>query len=114
MNELLNPEIYIKGQSNLLNTNPAELNAAKALSMLNSEKLFSLLTPQSDNVNIVIPDGDLGSAALIYSGYKLADDLHGSIGVLGPYRLDYSNIIPMLEYFSSSLENMLKSNRFDR
>ena len=101
--------------SKLITAATAALTLASCAKVSDTTTITGTVVPEGlDNVNIVIPDGDLGSAALIYSGYKLADDLHGSIGVLGPYRLDYSNIIPMLEYFSSSLENMLKSNRFDR
>jgi len=113
--ELSNPEIYIKGQDNLLKAIPSELNAAKALNMLHSDRLLSLISPQNSAVNIVIPDDEnFGTTALIYSGYHFSDDLIGSIGVLGPYRLDYGSIIPMIEYFSLSLENMLKNNQLDK
>lgn len=113
--ELSNPEICIKGQNNLLGGNLQQVNAARALNMLHSDRLLTLVAPKSSSVNIVIPDDEaLGTTALVYSGYRLSDELVGSIGVLGPYRLDYGSIIPMIEYFSSSLENMLKNNQLDK
>lgn len=112
--ELTSPGLYVKGQDHLLRSACAHLDAVKALDMLSSDQLFELITPHS-GVSIVIPDGDeLSRTALIYSGYRFSDDLFGTIGILGPYRLDYGSIIPMIEYFSYSLENMLKQSEFDK
>ncbi|MBQ7800031.1 MAG: heat-inducible transcription repressor HrcA [Oscillospiraceae bacterium] len=110
VNELLSPEVFIKGQQNIFGAAPSALTAQRALNMLHSDGFASMLTPKSSTVSIVIPDDEaLGSTALLYTGYRFSDELIGSIGVLGSYRLDYEGIIPMLEYFSASLENMLKS-----
>lgn len=111
--ELSSPGLYIRGQDNLLRGAPSSYHAASALSMLSSNRLLGLVTPHS-GLSIVIPEtADTGSSALVYSGFKFSDDLMGTIGILGPYRLDYGNIIPMIEYFSTSLENMLKQE-FDK
>ena len=108
--KLLNPEVFIKGQAHIFDTVPSSVSAQRALNLLSSDEFFSRLSPQSSSVNIIIPDEDnLGTTALLYTGYRFSDELVGSIGVLGSYRLDYEGIIPMLEYFSHSLENMLKN-----
>ena len=113
--KLLTPEVLIKGENNLFNLGTSALNAAKALGFLRSDSFTDTLTQQTDKVSILIPEGENFTAtALIYSGYKFSDDLFGSIGILGPYRLDYAAVIPMIEYFSSSLENMIKNSRIDK
>lgn len=111
--ELSSPGLYVKGQDNLLRAAPHSHDAAKALSFLHSNQLLGLVNPHN-GLSIVIPEiADTGSSALVYSGFKFSDDLVGTIGILGPYRLDYGNIIPMIEYFSTSLEKMLKQE-FDK
>ncbi len=110
VSELLSPEVFVKGQENIFGAAPTQRAAQSALNMLHSNSFVNMLSPKSSTVSIVIPDDDaLSSTALLYTGYRFSDDLIGSIGVLGSYRLDYEGIIPMLEYFSVSLENMLKS-----
>ena len=110
VDELSSPEVFIKGQENIFGAAPSQRAAQRALNMLHSEQFPQLLSPKSSAVSIVIPDDEaLSSTALLYTGYRFSDNLIGSIGVLGSYRLDYEGIIPMLEYFSLSLENMLKN-----
>lgn len=110
VNELSSPEVFVKGQANIFGAAPSARAAQSALNMLNSAQFVDLLSPKSSSVSIVIPDDEaLSSTALLYTGYRFSDELMGSIGVLGSYRLDYEGIIPMLEYFSASLENMLKN-----
>lgn len=102
--ELMIPGLFINGQDNLLRQEAGSLNAIKALNMLHSNEFLDYVNGQS-GLTISFPEQ---SGVILYSGFKLSDDLFGSIGILGPFRLDYSSIIPTIEYFSQSLENMLK------
>ncbi len=113
--ELAGPNIFVKGQDNLLKSHLNGADAVSALDALSSGNILSSLNPNG-KINLLIPETNLGLAntALIYSGYKFSDNLSGTIGVLGPFRLDYSSIIPMIEYFSTSLENMLKQSELDK
>ena len=104
VSELLVPGLFINGQDNLLRQEPGSINPIKALNMLHSSEFLDYVNGQS-GLTISFPEQ---SGVILYSGFKLSDDLFGSIGILGPYRLDYSSIIPTIEYFSESLENMLK------
>lgn len=104
VNELLVPGLFINGQDNLFKAQAGGVNAIKALNMLHSSEFLDYVNGQN-GLTINFPEQ---SGVILYSGFKLSDGLFGSIGILGPYRLDYSSIIPTIEYFSSSLENMLK------
>lgn len=110
--KLTNSGVYVKGQNHLLNGAFPTSSAARALSMLSSDGLLEVLEPTYNGVKIIIPEGE--STALIYSGYHFTDNLMGTIGVLGSDRLDYSSLIPMIEYFSSSLENMIKKSELNK
>lgn len=110
--KMVSPIISIRGQDNLLRSAPSQNSAANALNMLKSETLLNLIIPNNNTrVSIVIPENESEfSTALLYSGYTYKGNTLGTIGILGPSRLDYSSLIPMLEYFSVSLENMIKQN----
>lgn len=111
--QLSNPEVYVKGQDNIIDCMQQSQNAARALNILKAERLMSLPSVESSRVSILIPDDLFGNGALVYSGYRFADDATGLLGILGPYRLDYGAVIPVIEYFSSSLENMIKTNQLN-
>lgn len=40
--------------------------------------------------------------------YKISDDEHGTIAVVGPTRMEYSKVIPLLEYIAKHLSNLYK------
>lgn len=107
--ELNSSGLKINGQDNLFND--IHINAARALEVLNSDSLLNLISHSSNGPMIVMADNldTLSNTALIYSNYHLSDDLIGSVGILGPSRLDYGTLIPLIDYFSQSLENMLKN-----
>ena len=107
--ELNSSGLKINGQDNLFND--IHINAARALEVLNSDSLFNIISHSSSGPMIVMADNldMLSNTALIYSNYHLSDNLIGSVGILGPSRLDYGTLIPLIDYFSKSLENMLKN-----
>lgn len=113
--KMVSPIISVKGQDNLMRSAPSQNSAANALSLLKSETLLNLIIPSdSARVSIVIPENESEfNTALLYSGYAYKGNTLGTIGILGPSRLDYSSLIPMLEYFSVSLENMIRQNDND-
>jgi heat-inducible transcriptional repressor len=51
-------------------------------------------------------DRELFSCGYIFSTFKVNDKIHGSIGVVGPTRLDYSFIIPKVEYLSKLISEV--------
>jgi heat-inducible transcriptional repressor len=47
--------------------------------------------------------------SLAVSGYRLKNKKRGSLAVLGPARMEYKHIIPVLEYISEVLSQALDS-----
>lgn len=106
--KMVGPEVFVKGQNNLIRSNVEKDSLIKALDFLSSNELLLKLSPKN-NVEILIPEGE--NTAIIYSGYHLANGTLGAIGIVGPNRLDYGSLIPMIEYFSYSLENMINKDK---
>ena len=55
-----------------------------------------------DNKDFVI-----GNSSILVSHYSKDGKQAGSLGVIGPLRLDYAKVIPYLEYFSNKLSSLI-------
>jgi transcriptional regulator of heat shock response len=63
-----------------------------------------------DLVHVLLGD-ELGidylePVGLVYTHFKIGNKVKGSLGVLGPYRLDFSSVIPLVRYFGQLLEKV--------
>ena len=47
------------------------------------------------------------AASVVVAKYNIGKDNGGALGVIGPIRLDYSTLIPHLEYFASKLGKLM-------
>jgi heat-inducible transcriptional repressor len=48
--------------------------------------------------------------SVIASPYTSGEEVLGTIGVIGPTRMDYSRIIPLVDYTSKLLSKMLEES----
>jgi len=111
------PKIHIKGQRNIL-ASPEFAEKQKLRSLLNAlegkENLISLLDKclEEGGVNILIgsemQDSHLDNLSLITSSYTLAGEMGGMLGVIGPTRLEYSCIIPMVTFAAQAMSKRLE------
>ena len=107
-------EIYLEGSSNIFNYPEYNvIDKAKAfLSILDKkEVLCKLMAIDDDNFKISIGheneyDG-IRECSLITASYKIGDNTVGSIGIIGPTRMYYSRVFPILKYITSSLNDIL-------
>lgn len=110
--------IIIRGQSNLLNDLKAleDLERARTLlSVLEQQQTMLQLLQHVDHaegVQIFIGAENkiFGQSgwSLIISPYKdAAEKVIGAIGVIGPTRLDYDRIVPMVDYTSRVISRLL-------
>mgnify|MGYP003297002090 CR=1 FL=1 len=49
----------------------------------------------------------LKDTSFIFSKYSVGDKDSGSIGIIGPTRLDYARLIPSIKYLASVIGNLL-------
>jgi heat-inducible transcriptional repressor len=110
-------EVRVAGADNLLNTDDfAEAERVRSLfatlqdrrriarewrRAFNRGKTQVIIGDESD----VTASGALGMVAtLFFRGGRRA----GAVGVVGPQRMDYSRIVPVVEYIGDSLTRMLE------
>lgn len=103
--------IIIRGQSNLLEDVKAIQDLERARTLMSylekQQNMMKLLSSveAADGVQIFIGTEnkifDQSGWAMILAPYRsAADQIVGAIGVIGPTRLDYDRIIPMVDYTS--------------
>ena len=49
----------------------------------------------------------IGNSSMIVSKYQKGEQAVGSLGIIGPMRLDYAKIIPYIEYFTEKLSHLI-------
>lgn len=113
-----NSDVYIEGKTNLLN-NPEFADVERMRRLLeafeNKSRIIQLLDTtlkRSSGIQIILgPESELGELkeiSLISSPYKRGNTLLGVLGVIGPLRMDYSRIIPVVEFTASLLSQLLE------
>ena len=55
----------------------------------------------------------INNSSMIVSKFKKGNKTAGSLGVIGPMRLDYAKIIPYIEYFTQKISEMLTDEEDD-
>lgn len=114
-------ELLLEGQSNLLNYREFESNAYELMEFLRrSEPLsqvFKKYTEKKgteDTPNVLIGREnlfrELQNSSMIFGEYKVGGRDSGTIGIIGPTRLDYSRLIPSLKYLTDIVSRILSHN----
>lgn len=55
----------------------------------------------------------IGNSSMIVSKYKKGSKTAGSLGIIGPMRIDYAKIIPYVEYFTQKLTLLMSEDDSD-
>ncbi len=106
------PEIYLEGTTNILNFPEfKEVQKAKEfLSLLDEKKLMSeMLNTTSGKNEIIIQIGNenviqgIKDCSLVTASYSIDDQVIGSIGIIGPTRMEYSKVVSSLNYIRNKI-----------
>ena len=107
-------KITVAGQMNLMRHPDYDTPRARALTAYLSERdnLQSLLAQidPDDRVQVLIGSDDdpiMGGSCLILAHYSLGSRGQGTVGVLGPNRMNYTEAIPRIEYFAAHFGRMM-------
>ena len=106
--DLQSKTINVKGESNLMKCYSNEYDARALLGLFTrQELLFSILAGTSDRIEVVFGDktgvDELRPSNIVVAKYNLGNEDIGRIGVLGPTRMAYEQLIPSIEYFADRL-----------
>ena len=107
-------KIAVAGQMNLMRHPEYSTERARALTAFlsqreNVQSLLDSLSPDS-RVQVLIGSDDdrvMGGSCMILAHYSLGQRGQGTIGVLGPNRMNYAEAIPRIEYFAAHFGRMM-------
>ncbi|MCL2088957.1 MAG: heat-inducible transcriptional repressor HrcA [Oscillospiraceae bacterium] len=104
--ELKRSSVVIRGEERLIAQKSFDKDELLRL-MAGKDRLANLLTSAFEGVNVIFGRDNnefmVSNSSLVLSGYDFGD-VHSNFGIIGPIRLDYSKIIPYMDYFSASVK----------
>ncbi|SHJ46126.1 heat-inducible transcription repressor HrcA [Geosporobacter subterraneus DSM 17957] len=118
LEEIEDVHLYLDGLINMLNL--PEYNdihkAREFISMLDQKDLLKdLLINAQDDVSITIgkenKHENLQECSIITATYKLNGRTVGKIGVIGPTRMDYDNIVSVVDFMKNNLTQLLTDHQ---
>lgn len=111
--EAAEAEVLLSGQLNLLRHPDYELERARSLLdfLTQRDRLADMMTAYSGGLRVVLGSEshrpELNGSSIILTRYTLGNRADGSIGLIGPLRMDYAATIPRLEYFAKAMGKLL-------
>ena len=106
-------DLMLNGQLNLLKHPDYHLEDARSLLFFLSQQdqLRRLMTAHSGGLRVILgeenPRPELNSSSILMTRYVLHNGANGSIGLIGPLRMDYAQMIPQLEYVAGAVGKWL-------
>lgn len=111
--EALESDIMLEGQANLLSYGEYTTQYAHSLMQFLSRKpeLSAVLARDKQGVSVSIgrenSKPELEYSSMVTAHYSTGGAV-GTIGIIGPLRMDYGRIIPHIEYFAASVGRLLR------
>ena len=114
------PRLIVRGRANLLDSEAADLDRIRVLFDDLERKRdiveFLELTEKGEGVRIFIGSENklfsLSGSALVVSPYMNADrKIVGAVGVIGPTRLNYGRIVPIVDYTAQLVGRVLSGRK---
>jgi len=113
--ERVNFHLYLDGLTNIFNLPEYNnINKAREFMTILDQKDFvaNMLINRKDGVDITIgrenSNDVLKECSLITATYKFNGRTVGKIGVIGPTRMDYENIVSVVDFLTNRLTDILK------
>ncbi len=103
-------ELKVIGTKNLLSCK--ELDTMDIVKFMDHhDELEVLMNDSFSGINVMFSEENdgfvIGNSSMIVSNYQKGDKTVGSLGVIGPMRLDYAKIIPYIEYFTQKITDLI-------
>ena len=111
-------DVYIEGQAHLL-SNPEFSDVGRMRNLLEAfedksriVRLLDMTLEESSGVRILFGSesefGEWNELSLITSPYRKGNTMLGVLGVIGPVRMDYSRIVPVVEFTAALLGRLFE------
>lgn len=112
-------DVFVGGSSKLLNY-PEYSDVHKArnfLAVLESKDKLRRLIGREGGMEVTIRIGaenndvpEMNDCSIVTARYRVGDQASGTLGIIGPTRMNYNRVIPVLEFMSRAMSEIL-SNR---
>jgi heat-inducible transcriptional repressor len=114
--DLLHKELTVSGTKNLLSCR--ELDTMDIVNFMeHHDELEKLMNDSFSGIHVMFSEENdgfvIGNSSMIVSNYQKGDKTVGSLGVIGPMRLDYAKIIPYIEYFTQKISDLISQETED-
>jgi len=115
-------EIYTSGATNFFKY-PELSDKTKATELISAfeekQELVDLVKDRmadGENTGVQVYIGDelpiatMKDCSVVTATYELGDGMHGTIGIIGPKRMDYENVVNSLKTLKTELDQVFKKN----
>lgn len=114
--EFSQQDVSLKGTTNLLSQR--DFSPSEIVQLLNRKnELTRLLSGVFDGIHVVFGKEQdtfaITNSSVLMTKYSIGQDEAGSLGMIGPVRVDYAKMIPYLEYFSGRVSRLLTDVVYD-
>ena len=105
-------QLHLKGQNNILNHIELSEDAFRLMDFIHrGSPLENMLDSHTKHLNVAIGSEnayrELKNSTTIFSKYSVGERESGSIGIIGPTRLDYARLIPSIKYLAGVIGTLL-------
>ncbi|MBR4320285.1 MAG: heat-inducible transcription repressor HrcA [Oscillospiraceae bacterium] len=105
--------LTVKGEQNLFSCE--ELDKMEIVRFIqHKDELSRLLDDSFSGIRVLFREEQnsfvIGNSSMIVSKYRKGGKNVGSLGVIGPMRLDYAKVIPYIEYFSQKVTDLISES----
>ena len=111
--EMVQDKFFLSGQSNILNQ-PEFQDIGKAkelLDIMDNQEFLKAINVSSNSISVKIGGENkihaMKDCTVITVPYELDDGKTGAIAVIGPTRMHYQKVIPLLEYIAKNIKKVV-------
>jgi len=110
-------QVHLSGEKNMLSFPEfSDIDTARSLFKTLEEKqaLLNIIGEGTDG-NTYVSIGEeneieeMKNCSVIKTNYRVGNDIYGTIGIIGPTRMDYAQVISVLNGMAKNIENVMNS-----
>lgn len=113
--DLTGQEVFVRGEKNLIGCKDFE--QTEIIEFLEQKnELAKFLDESFSGLQVLFsPDNGfvINNSSMIVSPFTKKGKNVGSLGIIGPMRLDYAKVIPYIEYFTKKISELLSADSED-
>jgi heat-inducible transcriptional repressor len=115
LKEMGQSKVDLAGETYLYNMLGSQSRVGRLLSFIErKEGIMSLIDNPKDKVGIIFGNAtafsELNGSAVIVTSFGSGNNPLGRIGVIGPTRMSYGQLVPIVSYIADILNNLMSEN----